>query len=92
MRQDLLEIPVTPEDFKASIEKLLGHGAQRKFARYIGRDDTTVRRWVSGARKLPPEVPLILALMWERQRMGLPHDVNVERALGEINHLGTADN
>jgi hypothetical protein len=92
MKTNLLEIPVTPEDFKATIETLLGHGAQRKFARFIGRDDTTVRRWVSGARKLPPEVPLILALMWERQRMGLPHDVNVERAMGEIINQNTADN
>ena len=48
---------MTPQEFKASIETIMGFGAQRKFARLLGRDDTTVRRWVSGARKLPPEVP-----------------------------------
>ena len=75
---------MTPQEFKASIETILGFGAQRKFARLLGRDDTTVRRLVSGARKLPPEVPLLLAMLWERHRMGLPLDVNIERAIGEI--------
>jgi len=75
---------MTPQEFKRTIELLLGFGAQRKFARMLGRDDTTIRRWVSGARKLPPEVPLIIALLWERQRMGLGLEMNIPRALAEI--------
>ena len=76
---------ITPQEFKRTIELLLGFGAQRKFARMLGRDDTPIRRWVSGARKLPPEVPLIIALLWERQRMGLPMEIDIPRAITEIN-------
>ena len=75
---------ITPAEFKRTLELLLGFGAQRKFARLIGRDDTTVRRWVSGARKIPPEVPLLIALLWEREHMGLPMEVDIPRAFKEI--------
>lgn len=75
---------MTPQDFKKTIEALLGFGAQRQFARIIGSDETTVRRWVSGARKLPPYVPLVIALLWERKSAGRGLEVNIERALAEI--------
>lgn len=71
-------------EFKRIIEELFGFGAQRQFSKFLGRDETTVRRWVSGARSIPPEVPIILAMMQERLKMGYNPKIDVFKFIDDF--------
>ncbi len=71
-------------EFKKIIEELFGFGAQRQFSKFLNRDETTVRRWVSGARSIPPEVPIILAMMQERVIMGYNPKIDVQRFIDDF--------
>ena len=65
------EMDLNPKEFKKSIENVFGWGSQRKLSKLLGRNESTVRRWIAGSRAIPPEMPLILALLNERRQLGL---------------------
>lgn len=49
---------MTPDAFKAALRGL--HMAQTTFARAVGVNDRTVRRWASGESPVPPTVVVLL--------------------------------
>lgn len=68
---------MTPTEFRASLD--LMHMSQTAFARALGCNARTVRRWALGQTPVPSEVALILRLLAEVQRVG--GVVAVQRAL-----------
>jgi hypothetical protein len=54
---------LTPAEFRKIGESLYGTGWQVKLARYLGRDDRTIRRWKTGESPVPKAV-----VTWMRQR------------------------
>ena len=47
---------MTADDLKREGRALFGNGWQTRLAEALGRDGSTVRRWVSGAVPVPPYV------------------------------------
>jgi DNA-binding transcriptional regulator YiaG len=52
---------MTAPEFRAALGRV--GESQRGFARLVGVDERTVRRWVAGAAEVPLWVPLLLGLM-----------------------------
>lgn len=75
------EMDLNPKEFKKSIENVFGWGSQRKLSKLLGRNESTVRRWIAGSRAIPPEMPLILALLNERRQLGLNGSIDIKRHL-----------
>lgn len=57
---------MAPEDLKIIGDRLYGYGWQTRLAEALGVDSRTVRRWVSGARKIPGPVAVAVVLLSER--------------------------
>lgn len=74
---------MTPHQFLAALDRLT-NGNQSEFARLIGVDGRTVRRWVAGDLPIPKPVQALLYVMLsltDEQRLaafrvlkGEPHD------------------
>ena len=47
---------MTRDELKTAGRELFGNGWQTRLAEALGRDGSTVRRWVSGAIPIPPYV------------------------------------
>lgn len=56
---------MTSSDFRDGLARL--EMSLREFARYVGADERTVRRWAAGEQDIPPWVPVMLELMERRQ-------------------------
>jgi hypothetical protein len=52
---------MTPRQFQAAIDRL--GIPQTGWAKLTGRDPRTVRKWVAGTNRLPPEAAILLRLM-----------------------------
>jgi hypothetical protein len=52
---------VTPKQFQAAIDRL--GIPQTGWARLTERDPRTVRKWVAGTNRIPPEAAILLLLM-----------------------------
>ena len=70
---------MTGPEFKTVLKTVLCV-TQLEFARYIGRDENTVSRWVRGIHEIPGEVSTLIELMvqcrqklsaWNLHRIGL---------------------
>jgi DNA-binding transcriptional regulator YiaG len=53
--------PVTASAFRRRLAAL--GLSQRGFARHVGANERTVRRWIAGEQDIPPWVALVLDLM-----------------------------
>jgi DNA-binding transcriptional regulator YiaG len=65
MAQRTFLVQETPGMTAPELRAALGRvgESQRGFARLVGVDERTVRRWVAGAAEVPLWVPLLLGLM-----------------------------
>jgi len=52
---------MTPTEFRAALARV--GESQRGFARRVGVDERTVRRWIAGIVPIPQWVPLLLGLL-----------------------------
>jgi hypothetical protein len=76
---------INRHQFRAAIEFLFGKwGGQRTFARLSGIHETTVRRYVSGARAIPPTVVLLLAYQYERWNQGFDPSIDAGGLIGRF--------
>ena len=55
---------LTPLDFRTALARV-GY-SQRAFARLVGANERTVRRWTAGTLDVPTWVPVLLGLMEQR--------------------------
>jgi len=56
---------VTPHQLRAALKRL--KVSQMEASRRLGVDPSTVRRWLSGARRIPEPVAILLRI-WLRKR------------------------
>ena len=76
---------LTSEELRAAIVHLFGsHGGQRKLARMIGANDSSIRRYLMGTRRVPSWLVFIIAHLYERKRNGLPLEIPVEMVTSEM--------
>lgn len=52
---------MTADEFRAALTAL--GMTQRWFAKYVGSNERTVRRWAEGTQDIPQWVPVMLALL-----------------------------
>lgn len=76
---------MTPYEFRAIGQRLLGPGWQTRLARLLGVADRTVRRWASGDSPIPEGLPADLARLeaagagWPRDRWLIATDPESQR-------------
>jgi hypothetical protein len=76
---------MTSDELRAAIVHLFGaHGGQRKLANMIGANDSSIRRYLMGTRRVPTWLVFVIAHLYERKRSGLPLDIPVESVIAEL--------
>lgn len=86
------DITMTSEELRTAIVHLFGaHGGQRKLANMIGANDSSIRRYLMGTRRVPSWLVCIIAHLYERKVSGLPIDIPVDTIIRELLREAEAD-